>query len=250
MIQTKVGSNAHEVARFFADQQRKIPFAAVWALTKSAKVAEDAIRSEMRRVLDSPVPWTINSLRTSPATKAKPEATVAYREFGAKGGTPAGVYLRFLEAGGQRRHKRFERALIAAGVMQPSQYAVPARKFAGVDYSGNVPRKMIVRILSQLRAFGEQGYRANLPTDRKKRRASVRRAGEQFFAVSKRRGGLPPGIYRRDARSGKVEMVMAFATRATYRRIFRFYEVGQQAAVEAWPRMLAQGMALYPARAR
>jgi hypothetical protein len=251
MIVPSATLNANEVARFYTDQKQKVPFAAVWALTQSAKVAESAIRDEMRRVLHSPREWTLRSLRTVPATKAKPSATVNYREFAGKG-TPAGTYLRFLEAGGQRRHKRFERALIAAGVMRASQYAAPSRSAEAsiLDQDGNVPAKVIVRILSQLRAFGEQGYRANLSTDRRKRRGAVKRAGEQYFSTSVQRGKIAPGIYRRNQSTGRIEMVMAFVTRATYRRIFAFYDVGNAAAIKAWPEMLAQGMARYPARAR
>lgn len=243
----KVGDNVHEVMRVVSDtKSRRIPFAQVFAMTQAARAAEGAIRTEMGRVLDRPRAWTLNSLRTVPATRNKPTATVAYREFGSKG-TPAGMYLRFLESGGQRRHKRWERALIAAGIMRPSQFAAPARGMA-LDAQGNVEAKVIVRVLSQLRAFGEGGYRGNLSTDTKKRRAAVRRAGGRIFSTATKRGKLPPGIYQRDM-SGRLSMMFAFVDRSTYRRIFRFYDVGRAAAMAAFPSALAQGFERFPPRA-
>lgn len=247
MVTLKISHNGPEIVAFLDEVAgKRIPFARIWALTQTAKAVKDRIRDEMVATIDRPRYWTLNSLRAVPATKARPVASVNYREFSPKG-TPAGKYLRPLEEGGQRRHKRWERALILRGIMSASQYAVPARGLP-LDGLGNVPQETIVRILSQLGAFAEGGYRANLSTDKKKRRRAIRRAREQVFAVSQPRGRLPMGIYSRDAHTGGIRMMFAFVSRAQYRRQFKFYDVAKAAALMHFPRFLAEGLDRYPSR--
>lgn len=244
-----ISTNTQQLMRVMVETQRnRVPFGVVWAMTKSGQVAKERVRMEMQTTIDRPRAWTLNSLQLKPANKDRPFIELGYKEFGTKVGTPAGKYLRTLESGGQRRHKKFEKALIANRLMLPTQFAVPARGFP-LDKEGNVSQEVIVRILSHLRAFAEGGYNANLSRDKDKRRRRIASAGEQFFAsTGAGRGALPPGIYRRDAFTGKIQMAFAFVKAPTYRRQFRFYDVAREAFLYAFPKWLAEGLQRYKPR--
>lgn len=156
---------ADSIDRMARDQ---IPFATANALTAIAKRVKSGQLKVMRQRLDRPTNFTLNSLYIKAARKNRLEARVWFKDYASKG-TPAAKYMQPAVYGGAGRSKRFERALIQRGYMQDGQAALPA---SGVklDSYGNVPRGMYVKILSGLRAFGEQGYDANATGSRRSRR--------------------------------------------------------------------------------
>lgn len=203
--------------------ERLVGYALPMALTRTALDARDALRREMPAVFDAPTPYTLNALYVKPATRAQPTAWVGFREFGGKG-TPAPRYLLPHVDGGARRLKRFEAALRAAGILPTGRFAVPGEE-AEIDAYGNMRRGQVVKILSHLRAFGEQGYVANRSRTAASR--GVRRKETYFAAQAGNRVGLPPGIYKRDGADPRP--VVIFVTPPRYRPRFPFAAIVERA---------------------
>ncbi|OFA05179.1 hypothetical protein [Duganella phyllosphaerae] len=159
--------------------RRHVPFAVALALTKTAQRAQAGVLDVMRERFDRPTPFTLNSLRIVSAKRSDPQpfARVYFKDDAFKG-TPASRYLGPEVHGGPRSQKRFERALIARGLMKSGQYALPAAG-ARLDQYGNVRRAQVVQILSALQAFGEQGYQANRTNSTRSRRNG---AAAKYFA--------------------------------------------------------------------
>ena len=148
-------------------------------------------------------------------------------------------------AGGGRNLKRFEKALQSVGILPAGMYVVPATA-APLDAYGNVPAQFYIRVLSDLRAFGEQGYRANRKFGRRKGRSTT----NAFFVPPKHGGShLKPAIYWR--LSGRMVVpVFAFTRAPTYQKRFAFYELGRNVAVAAFEAEFAKAWKEAPATAR
>jgi hypothetical protein len=173
-----IDTNARQIAKALEQiPASQLPFARSLIANRMAQKVRRNEISVMKSRLDRPTPWTLNSPFLDPATKRDPRARVWFKDFAPKG-APAGEYLKPEVFSGDRKQKRSERALIAMGFMGKSQYLVPASG-AKKDAFGNVPRGEVVKILSQLRAFGEQGYQANATQSRRSRRKST--ASRYFF---------------------------------------------------------------------
>ncbi|MGO4379729.1 hypothetical protein AB4Z19_15745 [Pseudoduganella sp. RAF19] len=128
MLGISIRSNLRELQRSFdAVARRQVPFATASALTSLAKRVKAAEQTGMRRVLDRPTPFTINSVGVRAARKTDPTATVFIKDV-------AATYLEPFEFGGT--HK-----LSARGLANP--------KAAGVNQYGNLPRTMIARLKSR-----------------------------------------------------------------------------------------------------
>ncbi len=224
MLQFDIRSNASALQQQLTDLQKKhLPKAQLAAAARTGRYVHGAIRSEMQEVFDRPTPWTLGGLRFKQPSMGKPVVSIWLEEFGGKG-IPAAVFLRPQIEGGRRRHKRFERALIAKGLMSPLAYAVPGGQ-APLDAYGNVPGSFIVRMMSDLQAFGEEGYRAN----RKGARRGARKSN--YFFVGGRRGKgehLKPGIYWKMP-GGLLGVVFHFVGSVSYQKRLDFYGVGERA---------------------
>jgi len=157
--------------RLYRDQ---LPFAAALTATELAKLVKAGETRVMKQRLDRPTPTTLNSLFLRAATKAKPEARVYFKDAWSSG-IPADTYLQQAVAGGPRPHKRFEKSLIAKGLMQSGQFALPASYM--LNQYGNVSRGVMTRILSGLGAAeSSSGYQSNATgSKRSKRKGNARR---------------------------------------------------------------------------
>ncbi len=152
-------------------------------------------------------------------------------------GIPAARFLGPEIEGGSRSVKRFERALQIKGLMPTGSFAVPAAQ-APLDAYGNVPASFIVRMLSDLQAFSEQGYRANRVGPRK----GARR--ENYFFSSygpKRIAHLKPGIYWHMP-GGLLGVVFIFVSSAAYRGRYDFYGVGSRAYQRVAARFMTEAL--------
>jgi hypothetical protein len=160
VLQFDIRSNAPLILAQLTDLQKKhLPAAAIDAADRTGRYVYAALRSEMEQVFDRPTPWALGGLRYQMPSGSKPMVSIWLEEFGGMG-IPAAQFLAAEITGSQRKHKRFEKALIAKGLMPAAAYAVPGRQ-APLDQYGNVPGSFIVRMLADLQAFGEQGFRAN-----------------------------------------------------------------------------------------
>lgn len=219
----KIDVDSTEAHRFLTDFEREqMPFARVLAATRTAQRVKAGMLKVMRGRLDRPTSTTMNSLFIRPATKAKPEARVWFKDSWTTG-IPADRYLQQAVHGGLRRHKRFEEALIAAGLMRRGQYAVPASDM--LNAYGNAPRGLITKVLSGLGAAEQRrGYQANATSSRRSRR----KGNAQRYFVAEIEG--TQGIWERrsTAWGDAVRPVFVFTNGAPgYRVIFPFHTIAE-----------------------
>lgn len=209
-------------------QQQQMPFALAKGLTMTARDVREGMKDEIRSTFDSPVQMTVNSVLYRPASKDNLEASVFIRDEATKG-TPPVKYLSPQIQGGARKVKRFERALRATGILAEGMFAVPAKGYP-LDQHGNIPAGTITRILSELRSNVVDPTQ-NLPRSRTagNRGSKKHKRLTRFFAVSLKRGRLPPGIYERWGTKA-IRAVMMFVRAPTYTKRFQFYERANQIA--------------------
>lgn len=177
------------------------------------------LQSEMQARFDRVTPYMVRSVWVEKATEQHIVAKVWPRYMGGKGVDPAKILLAQVR-GGVRRNKRFEVALQRAGILPAGMAAVPADGIdpANIDAYGNVKGSFIVQLLSYLRAFGEQGYRANM-SDKRRKSVENRGVSERGFStingvqyfVSHGRGEhngrlqhLPAGIWSKSGIHGAI----------------------------------------------
>lgn len=122
---------------------KQVPFALALTLTTLAKMVEKGEYKVMAKRFDRPTKATLNSIFVRPANKTKLQATVGLKDQGA--GVPAEKYLKASVYGSTRKPKRFEKALIAKGLMKPGQYAMPNKAY--LDQNGNIKGSFARRVL-------------------------------------------------------------------------------------------------------
>lgn len=230
-------------------ENREIPFALAKSITRTASITKAAEKAEIQRVFDRPKSYTVNAVYSTVATKANLSAKVGLKGDDAEGGpsvgkgTPASKYLAPEVRGGSRRQKRFERALIGAGLMLPGQFAVAPRSdnwAVKLDAYGNLRASLIVKLLAYFKAFGESGYKANMSGGKLQKLAKLKRnkSGHKtiggvvyFVSFGKGRGNnLAPGIWAKRGTHGSdvVPVVIFTKDSPTYRPRFRFYAIAEQ----------------------
>ncbi len=253
MIEVSVTSNVADVIRRLNQVQRKqVPFATALALTKTAQAVRAAEYKELQAKIDRPTQYTLNSLFLEGAKPSKLYARVWLKDAAGKGGTPATKYLGPLVSGGDRSLKGFERALARIGVLPQGMAAVPG-KAVTLDGFGNFPKPLLIQLLSYFRAFGEQGFKANITDKRrdKLRKGTKAKRGFTYFALRQARGKLLPGIYRRTdfgELGSAVEPILIFVPDIpNYERRIDFYGVAnkvQRAVFDAeFGKAMAQALA-------
>lgn len=159
MFDLKLDFDAVPLYREISDiQGKQIPFAMMLTQTRLAQRVKAGELDVMGQRLDRPTPTTMKSLFMRPATK-KAGARVWFKDQWTTG-IPADAYLQQQVMGGQRSHKRFEKSLIAQGLMKSGQFAVPNTNL--LNQYGNVSRGLMTRILSGLGAAESgRGHQAN-----------------------------------------------------------------------------------------
>ncbi|ORL68517.1 hypothetical protein B7H19_15595 [Pseudomonas putida] len=223
MINIKIDADSAPLAQEISDIQRKqIPFALLLAQTRLAtKRIKPGITQVMTKRLDRPTPTTMRSLFARPATKSR-GAMVWFKDQWTTG-IPADTYLQQAVQGGQRPHKRFERSLIAQGLMKAKQYAVPNTDL--LNQYGNVSRGVMTRILSGLGAAeGGRGYQANATgSKRSKRKGNA----ERYFVGTV---GDDTGVWERKARKQVAPVFLYTDGAPQYRVIFPFFKIAENIA--------------------
>lgn len=156
--------------------------AAVVALTKTGQAIKKEVQREMTARFDKPGRYTLNSLQLDPATKARREARVWFKEPGRM----QQHYLVPQVEGGPRKLKGFERG-IGLGELTPAMGA----RMTG---AGNVSPGQIRQIMSVLgKAETSAGYSANLTARSARRNLKPR----DYVVIRHRHGRLLPGIHQR-----------------------------------------------------
>lgn len=212
-MQIAVQFDASRLKQGLAREQQRVVNASRRAIYELAHRSVADIRENMRSVFDRPTPWVLNGMYVAPLREQN-AATVAWKPGGGSKAIPAEKILRAQIEGGARRLKRFERLL----GLPANRIAVPG-KWADLDQYGNIRAGQITKILSSLRLFGEQGYRAN----RSNRPSRGARRREEYFIIrpGTEHRQLWPGIYRvAHEMGGAPLLVIAFVRAAQYRPRF------------------------------
>lgn len=222
MFKVDMSLDAFPVSAGMRELEKKhIPFVMARTATLLAQRVKKGTITVMQKRLDRPTPTTLNSLFVKMATKAR-AAEVYFKDSWASG-IPADTYLQQAVSGGLRPHKRFEKSLIARGIMRSGQYAVPTTAF--MNQYGNVSRGTMLKILSGLGAAeSTRGYQANASGS-----ARSRRKGHAYRFFSGDVDGTQGVWERRSMGMGDaVRPVFIFADSAPrYRTIFPFFKIGQ-----------------------
>ncbi len=212
-----------------AQGQRQTVFATALALTRTGQKAMVAEQKEMRDIFSNPTPYTLSGLYLRPATKQNLSVEVKLKDMASKA-IPAAVFLAAQLKGGERKAKRFEKALQSVGALPPGYRIVPGSA-AKLDAYGNMSQGQIVQILAFFRAFPEVGYKMNMTAASKARlaRGNKRTQGFAYF-VGRPGDRLPLGIYQRVRFAGgtAIKPVMIFTRSAVYQAIFDFEYVAER----------------------
>lgn len=219
--------------------QRRMAAATATALTRTAHALRAEWKDELSRHINQPTTLTQNAPVVRMATAQNLMASVRMRDQVTNGTAPA-EYLKPLEYGGGREHKKFERALIEQGSMPSGTYAVPT-DFAKRDAYGNVARGQLVQILVQL-AGGtvREGYRRVISASATRRAQAAIRAGREYVAVLQQQGKLYPGIYARVGAG--LRMVFSFERRVFYRRQLSLADRAQRKAQEVFDKEMRRAV--------
>jgi hypothetical protein len=178
VVRIDARANVEELSKALRTLGSKhLPFALALMATRLAMLVKQGELAVMRERLDRPTATTMNSLYVKVAKKGNPEARAFFKDAWTSG-VPADTYLQQPVKGGRRPHKRFEKALIARGIMKPGQYAIPAE--SALNQFGNVPRGTIMKILSGLSAAETvSGVQANATNSKRSKRKGN---AERYFA--------------------------------------------------------------------
>lgn len=222
MFKVDMSLDAFPVSAGMRELEKKhIPFVMARTATLLAQRVKKGTITVMQKRLDRPTPTTLNSLFVKMATKAR-AAEVYFKDSWASG-IPADTYLQQAVSGGLRPHKRFEKSLIARGIMRSGQYALPTTAF--MNQYGNVSRGTMLKILSGLGAAESTwGYQANASGSARSRRKGN---AHRFFS-----GDVDgtQGVWERKSMGmgDAVRPVFIFSESAPrYRTIFPFFKIGQ-----------------------
>lgn len=222
MFKVDMSLDAFPVSAGMRELEKKhIPFVMARTATLLAQRVKKGTITVMQKRLDRPTPTTLNSLFVKMATKAR-AAEVYFKDSWASG-IPADTYLQQAVSGGLRPHKRFEKSLIARGIMRSGQFAVPTTAF--LNQYGNVSRGTMMKILSGLGAAeSTRGYQANASGSARSRRKGN---AHRFFS-----GDVDgtQGVWERKSMGmgDAVRPVFIFSDSAPkYRTIFPFFKIGQ-----------------------
>lgn len=215
MVATSIKVDTTSMAGII-DIPKQIRFAQKKALYKTAEQARRNVQDVMKKTIDRPKPYTLNSVGVfqppnfDSQSGTKSGVAVAIKDV-YKGGDNAipGAYFMATNVHIRARvHKRFEKALIAAGVMQPNEYAIPTDAIKKDAY-GNPSTGVIVKILAYFQAFPPNSRRKNVNL------AVLKTARRDFRYFA---GESPDGSYR-----GIFEArLFAFGEGVSVRPIFIF----------------------------
>ncbi|GGJ14076.1 hypothetical protein [Neoroseomonas lacus] len=97
----------------------QLPIAAATALTRTAELGRDHVKSGMPHTFDRPTPFSVNGISIVPARKTRLEARIFVKDVQAE-------YLRLQELSGMRQPKK--RALITPAAIALNQYGNITRR--------------------------------------------------------------------------------------------------------------------------
>jgi len=225
MISINLENNIDEVSkRLIKDFPRQLRKVIHPTINDTLFYTRKKLQEEIVDSFDNPTPYIKRSPRVIKADSQSLSGVVHIEDAPNKGNAPSKI-LQAEVFGGPRRHKKFEKALIYAGIMPADMFAVPGAA-ADLDQYGNIKGSQIVKILSYFRAFPEHGYRANSTAATRKRlkRGSKKKYGVLYFA-GKPNKNLPDGVWMREIHGlgARIRPILIFVKRPQYQVAFDFF---------------------------
>lgn len=211
----------------------RVPTVAAKALTFTAQRAQAGILRAMGNVFEGgATAYTLGSTRIEPASASKLSARVAVKDRTTNSGTLPENYLFPQVFGGQRREKRFERALRYGGLLRAGERAVLGEK-AKRNAQGN-------QDVSELRALLAAVAGTKRGDGPAKGRTATKRASKRLgnVFVGTPGGGGQAGVYRRigKGRASTLEPLLVFVTKKpTFRKRLDFEGIAQAEAQREFP---------------
>ncbi|HBC3499853.1 TPA: hypothetical protein KDY90_002634 [Vibrio parahaemolyticus] len=150
-----------------------------------------AFISEMKRKLDNPTRFTLNSVGIAPAKKSNMAARTFVRNEASKG-TPPADYLAPNATGGPAHLKRSEKLLQRRGVLKRSQRLIPGRR-TKLNRYGNWSGAQMNKALSNIGHQHDRWQNTNRNTRVKKGRARY-----TYFLIRNGHPKLTPGIWKEE----------------------------------------------------
>jgi hypothetical protein len=182
------------------------------ALNKTAKLIEGELQNEMKTVFDKPTPYALRGFRILFAKPGNPESAIKLKDEVVRGGAPALNFLGPQIIGGDRKHKRLEKAFVAAGILNEGSFLIPG-KGARKDQFGNMQRQQIQEILAQTRTYRDTQQRSKKKSGR---------GGNQYF-VGRSFDGPGRIVYR--GVTGRAIPVLIPVKNVSYKKRFDFFGV-------------------------
>ena len=255
-LEVSVAADIRQLKTFLNKTQKKrLPSAIKSALARTGFLTRKKSIDDIRAAFDSPVRATVRSPLYVVGWRGKSAQRVNDRDLWVdvhiRGVKPEeqsssqnspNMWLEAEVDGGARKPKRFEKALIAKGIIAPGQYAIISKD--AQDASGNFGGGKTEALLSQLGAAEiVGGYMANR-TERSRKRA--RTGSSQYFTVGK--GGKTVAILARgkagkrsSSRGKSSSVVMGFTSSAPrYRNSLDFYRSNERYMNRIFPRLLTE----------
>lgn len=231
-------------------EKQQLPFARSLAANQAAFETMHTMRRATSLYIDRPTPFTVRSVLYRKGTREAPVAEIYISGDGAKG-TPPSKYLT-ITRGGIRGHRRSEKLLQRRGVLGADEGWVPGKWLDADQYGNQLRPTEVVRILSEIKAFGEEGFRANR---RKRKSYAGQKIQGYFLSRGERRAygpgsGLAPvfprGIWQRYAYGRAVRPVMLFVKLPRYQKEFDFVALASKEVrrrfLDAWPQAFRRAM--------
>jgi len=207
-----------EVQKELKKDAKQMRFASAVALTRTAKIAKERLTKEIVSTFDKPKPFTIKSVKSTKATKARLQSTVSIKPITAQ-------YLQHHVDKRDRLTKGFEKVLRSRELLPRNMYVVPGRGVKLNPY-GNVGKGLLKSIAS-----------------------GAGNAGSKYFVAATRRGTT--AIWQRTGRGGKtIKPVLIFVRKPDYKPEFKFYETAEKVFRKSFDKEFdkAYGEALRTAR--
>lgn len=216
-----------------------LPKVVVKAINDTIRPAKDDYKAEIARRYDRPTRFTMNATFLRFANQAKPVGTMYFKDEAPKG-TPAGKYLKPTIRGTARKHKGFEKRLIAMGLMMRNEYAIPGKGVRRNQY-GNVSNGVIQKVLSGLGAQREASQNTTVRSQGRRIRQAIKgkRTAVRYF-VANGNDHLDRGVYEaRGLKGNKIKPVFIFTTDTpNYRIQLPFKRIAEVRVKREFPKNL------------
>lgn len=203
-----------------ADKQAR--YAAAVSLTRTAKVVEKRLQTDMASTFDNPAPWIA---RQGTFVERADKQTLTAR-VGIKDRQALYVKEQFL-AGGARGPKPFEKALSGMGVLPAGYRAIPGQGLK-LDSRGIPNRAQLSEI------FGSLASRMQVAKGRGKR---MRMVGYFVVPVGSQ-SHLHPGVWWRSGRA--IKPMLVFVRNAGYRKAFDLLQAAREVVNRDFERLFAE----------